>query len=1059
MHSKDNAPLPQLIGALDRSDTFRKLVGILADPQGPQIELGNIWGSSYAYLISGILIRTGRPALLITPSLPEAEDATSDLSTFLPPHQIKLLPEIEGTDPQIVSLAVSERLGIASDPPQIMVATIKSVLQPLPSPSQLKTTQMRLLSGGELKLYRFIQRLVDNGWERVEMVGSPGEFASRGGIIDLYPFSADRPVRVELFGDRIESIRYFDPQTQISTQRVNECLLYLIHPGSTEMRGSLTEYLSPKGCIIFKEPAEIAERVNRWKVSQEGSGLGSFAGLLNFARQRASISLTSLPVPEGGQNLNFRILSLQRFSGALANVPEELAEVAKKGYRVLVFCNNPGEQNRLREMLHGRGVPKITYLQGPLSSGFSFDEIGLVFIPHHQLFNRYRLRRAPISKVKAPAEEFLELQKGDYVVHLTHGIGRFLGMEKISKDGSLQEFLVIQYQGDAKVYVPVSNIELVQKYVGGTGQPPALHRLGTDQWKVTKQRAYKATQDLARELLAIQALRQTRPGISYPPDTEWQHEFEASFPYEDTEDQIQITRVIKQDMSSPRPMDRLICGDVGYGKTELAMRAAFKAALFNKQTAVLVPTTILAQQHAQTFRERMADYPVCIEVLSRFKTRLEQKRILDRLASGKIDIIIGTHRLLQPDVVFKDLGLVIIDEEQRFGVEHKERLKKLRATVDILTLTATPIPRTLHMALLNIKDISTLWTPPRDRLAIHTEVCLYNPAKIRQAILFELERGGQVFFLHNRVYNIDEVARQIQGLVPEASVAVAHGQMQEDRLEQTMIDFLDKKIDVLVATTIIESGLDIPNVNTIIINNADQFGLADLHQLRGRVGRYKHRAYAYFLIPPRPILPQASQRLKAIEEFSELGAGFKIAMRDLEIRGVGNILGREQHGHIAAVGYDLYAKLLQNAIKNAMNQEVTEPVEPAIHLDIDFYIPEDYIPSSQERLRIYRRLNRCGSVQELDQIQQEMQDRYGGIPEPLKVFLKVMHLKILARRLGIIKIIEGNEGVTLQVDSASVPPRLRDLCRGHLRQIQQDIFYLPKPPLGDTLPSLLRLLA
>ncbi|HEY3226971.1 MAG TPA: transcription-repair coupling factor, partial [Planctomycetota bacterium] len=594
-----------------------------------------------------------------------------------------------------------------------------------------------------------------------------------------------------------------------------------------------------------------------------------------------------------------------------------------------------------------------------------------------------------------PIDSLLELERGDTVVHMTHGIGRFLGLEKLVRDGREQDFVALEYQGGAKVYVPVANIDLIQKYVGGTDAAPPLHVLGGTKWTADRLRAEESVRKLAQEMLRVQALRGLEMGIAYPPDTEWQRAFEASFPYEDTDDQTAVTEAIKKDMQSPRPMDRLVCGDVGYGKTELAMRAAFKAATANKQVAVLVPTTVLAQQHYQTFTERMADYPVAVEVVSRFKSKAEQRRVLKAAAEGKVDILIGTHRLVQPDVKFKDLGLVIIDEEQRFGVEHKEVLKRLRATVDVLTLTATPIPRTLHMSLLGIRDISSLATPPQDRIAIRTEVLAHDERRIRTAILEELERGGQVYFVHNRVYSIDGVRRLLERIVPEATFGVAHGQMDEHELEANMIAFLERKIDVLLATTIIESGLDIPNVNTILIDNADQFGLADLHQLRGRVGRYKVQARCLLLLPrDRQILPQARKRLKAIEEFSELGSGFRIAMRDLEIRGVGNLLGREQHGHIAAVGYDLYLKMLEREAKRRRKEAVEELPETGVDLGFEAHIPSTYIGDLRSRVEAYRMI--VGS-EDLDSARADLADRYGPPPAEVESFMKVVKVKQLAR--------------------------------------------------------------
>ncbi|MFQ5956698.1 MAG: transcription-repair coupling factor, partial [Candidatus Brocadiales bacterium] len=590
-------------------------------------------------------------------------------------------------------------------------------------------------------------------------------------------------------------------------------------------------------------------------------------------------------------------------------------------------------------------------------------------------------------------------------------------------------------------------MELVQRYIGPREHRPPLSKLGGQGWSRRLKEVEQAVTDLASDLLSMQTLRKTKPGIKYPSDSEWQKEFEAEFPYEETEDQLKVNHEIKIDMESRRPMDRLVCGDVGYGKTELAIRAAFKTVMHAKQVAVLVPTTILAQQHYRTFSERMADYPIRVEVLSRFKSRSEQKTILEALAQGTVDVVIGTHRLVQKDVRFKDLGLVVIDEEQRFGVQHKETLKRLRQTVGVLTLTATPIPRTLHMSLLGLRDISSLNTPPQDRQAIRTRLIRYDPQKIRQAILFELNREGQVYFVHNRIYNIENVAHDLSKILPEARIAVAHGQMSEKLLENRMLEFIDKKFDVLLSTTIIESGMDIPNVNTIFINDADLFGLAELHQLRGRVGRYKHMAYAYLLLPTkRPITPEAEKRLKAIEEFSELGAGFKIALRDLEIRGAGNILGPEQHGHIQAVGYEMYCQLLESAVKRA-RKEPSPPssVDVSININLDSYLPQEYMPEEDQRLEAYRKLSRCRSMEEIWNLETELRDRFGPLPVEVRNLLTEKELRLAAQAFSVRSILRTNGKVVMDVeDLRKAEAGLYDV-RNRIKVINANTVHLELP--------------
>jgi transcription-repair coupling factor (superfamily II helicase) len=960
----------------------------MALAQGRPARAGGVWGSSYALIMAEAV---PRPALLLVATAIAAEEAVEDLRCF-------------GLSPTLFeNLKQAERF--RSGAIEVLVADLPTALGELPSIHVLRSTRLSFAPGGRLDLPKLSVQLVDAAYERTAGVERPGEFAVRGGILDLFPLTQDLPVRVELSGDEIESLRTFDPGTQGSLDKIDRLEFSLIPEGAPRT-ATLLDFLPEKATVVLREPSEMDLRHPKWSEA--------YAALA----RHPVLTLSTLPEPDAE---NLKILSLQRFTGVLANVQRELEAVRRP--HTVVFCSNEGEEKRLRELLTGA----VEIRRGRLNHGFIFEDLQSVYIPHHELFNRYRLRRSVRRADTRPIDTLLEIERGDIVVHVTHGIGRFVGIERraaeksnvkpweggpAKKQGPMQEFMVLEYAGSARLFVPVTNLDLVQKYVGGSESPPPLSTLGGEAWNAAKLRAQAAVEKLAQEMIQIQAMRAMELGAAFPPDGEWQREFETAFPYEETDDQLHVAGEIAGDMHSTKPMDRLVCGDVGYGKTELAMRAAFRSAVANRQVAVLVPTTVLAQQHDQSFRERMADYPVRIESLSRFKSKKEQKKILKELAEGSIDVVIGTHRLVQPDVRFKDLGLVVIDEEQRFGVEHKEFLKRIRATVDVLTLTATPIPRTLHMALLGIRDISSLTTPPQDRLAIRTEILPYDERRIREAILHEIHRGGQVYFVHNRVYNIDKIAARIRMLVPEARVGVGHGQMGEGELEEEMLKFLAKEHDVLVCTTIIESGLDIPNVNTIIINQADMFGLADLHQLRGRVGRYKRQAFCYLLLPPeRDIVPQAKKRLKAIEEFSELGAGFKIAMRDLEIRGVGNLLGREQHGHIVAIGYDLYCRLLEKAVKKQKKQVVVEPLETAVDLGLETWIPEEYIPDVRTRVEIYRRLTASRSEESLDVAEREIVDRFGPIPSPVEGFIRTMRVKIRAAAFDLASVSPGKEGV------------------------------------------------
>jgi transcription-repair coupling factor (superfamily II helicase) len=670
----------------------------------------------------------------------------------------------------------------------------------------------------------------------------------------------------------------------------------------------------------------------------------------------------------------------------------------------------------------------------------------------HELFHREEARQVlPRRRLESRIiDSFLDLNDNDLVVHVSHGIARYRGMHVLDKKGQREEHLILEFRDGVRVYVPASKIDLVQKYVGGARTEPELSKFGGTAWQRRKERVAEAVIDLASDMIELQALREAKPGIALPPDSEWQSEFEAAFPYQETPDQLTTMSEIKRDMQRSRPMDRLICGDVGYGKTELAIRAAFKTIDNGRQVAVLVPTTVLAEQHFRTFGERLAEYPFVVESISRFRTGSEQKAILERLRHGGIDVIVGTHRIVSADVHFKDLGLVIIDEEQRFGVEHKERLKRLRQTVDVLTMTATPIPRTLHLSLLGIRDISNLETPPPDRLAIETRINRFDPELIRHAILREMNRDGQVYFVHNRVYNIHDMMERLRGYVPEARFVVAHGQMPEHELERAMVQFVRREADVLVATTIIESGLDIPNANTIFINQADNYGLADLHQLRGRVGRYKHRAYAYLLLDSeRSVTPTAARRLKAIEEYTELGAGFKIALRDLEIRGAGNILGTQQSGHIAAVGYEMYCQLLDNAVRQMKNQPLRTPLEATVDLPWPAFLPRDYVEGQRQRVEVYRRLARIRRLEHLEDFGQELRDRFGPIPEPTEWMLRLARLRLLAARWQVATIhlegpAEGSVGptdVVLGYRSARKIQQLVDRNDGRLRVVDESSAY------------------
>ncbi len=726
-------------------------------------------------------------------------------------------------------------------------------------------------------------------------------------------------------------------------------------------------------------------------------------------------------------------------------------EQAATAEHVFLVCQTEAESQRLTEILGGTSLAnegRLHFVSGRLGAGFHLVREQALLLGGAELFRRTDLQRKVHRRIGKKIDSFLDLRNGDLVVHLVHGIGRYRGLEKLKRENQIEDHLTVEFAGGTRVYVPATKIDLVQKYVGATKARPRLATIGGVQWQKRRNAAELAVTDMAAELLEVQAQRAARPGIAFLPDTAWQHEFDASFPYEETVDQLVAIDAIKEDMLKPTPMDRLLCGDVGFGKTEVAIRAAFKAVDNGYQVAVLVPTTILAEQHYHTFRERMAEFPFAIGRLSRFCSPREEREIVKGVHDGTIDIVIGTHRLASKDVEFSNLGLLIIDEEQRFGVGVKERLKSLRATVDVLTMSATPIPRTLHMALTGMRDISNLETPPQERVAVETRVSRWDDQLIRTAVLRELNRGGQVYFVHNRVQDIERVRHKLQEIVPEASIRIGHGQMHEHDLEEVMVGFVAGEFDLLLATTIVESGLDIPNANTIFIDAADNYGLSDLHQLRGRVGRYKHRAHCYLLVDKQKhITPQAAKRLRAIEEFSQMGAGFAIAMRDLEFRGAGNVLGTQQSGHIAAIGYELYCELLEAAVRRLKRMPPKLKVEVNIDLPGEALLPDDYVPALRNKVDLYRRLSRVESLADVRQFEAELRDRFGPPPPPVLQLLSLAELKIDAAvwRIEVIRL-EIQDGKTYIVCEYADRARIAQLARARgkrVRIVDDRCVYLP----------------
>ena len=1059
----------------------------------------------------------------------------------------------------------------ATRPARVVVTSIPALLQPVPTRAELDRATRVLRRGDRLDPEVLVRWLLERGFERSPAVELPGEFCVHGGIIDLFPYAETDPIRIEFFGDEIESLRRFDVQSQRKREDLQSLSMLVptppqrtrpapaspagaqpgtqAGPQSSERPAASTDAdadaadsaspdagsappkrrgrparaaarqtaaTAPAATSPFDAPvegadgaAEDVESDTALEVQVEealrrsrpvpgallGEGhvadwlpTGSWVAVLDLpdlVREGHSY-LTRLANPRGyhtveatlarlqslgmalvapfsesetGTVCRLRVESLQRLDSPSGDLGAELDQLVPPGQRLLLACHNVGEAQRVRELLAETTLlreDRVRLCGGSLRHGFRLPDAGWLVVGDHELFRRREVRRKNRRHVAASQaraiDSFLELRPGDLVVHLAKGIARYRGMQPLEKDGKVEDQLMLEFRDNARLYVPVTLIHLVQKYIGGAKSAPQLSALGgSAAWDRKKREAAAAVADMAGEMLAFQAARATQPGLAFPPDSHWQDEFEAAFPYEATPDQVAAVEQLKGDMERPRPMDRLICGDVGYGKTEVAMRAAFKAIDSGRQVAVLVPTTVLAEQHYRTFRERMAEYPFQIESLSRFRSRAEQKQVLEGLATGQVDLVVGTHRLVSQDVKFSDLGLLIIDEEQRFGVAAKDRLKQLRLEIDVLTLSATPIPRTLHQSLLGLRDISNLQTPPVDRVPVETRVHRFDPDLIRRAIVRELNRGGQVYFVHNRIHNIGKIADRLQAIVPEARIGIVHGQLDEDQLEETMVAFVEGRIDVLVATTIIESGLDIPTANTIFIHQADIYGLADLHQLRGRVGRYKHRAYCYLLLEEgRSLTGTAARRLKAIEEFSELGAGFKIAMRDLEIRGAGNLLGTEQSGHIAAVGYELYCQLLETAVRKLRNEPLPQWSHVAIDLPLAAHIPDHYVPAGRLKIEVYRRFSRVTTAPELETMVAELADRFGAPPEPVEMFIELKRLQLLAQPWQIDDLHLEPGYLVLGYRN---PGKIRQLVRasgGRLRIVDQRSAYLP---LADAVAS------
>ncbi|MEW4489794.1 transcription-repair coupling factor [Thalassoglobus sp. JC818] len=1059
--------LPDLVQTLSVVDSFQAVVDALR--RGSSGTIDGAWGSSCALVAAAIAQSAPGPLVIVLPRISEVEDHALDVASFLEDSPVifpawEALPKEHSVSDSVFGARLRVLQSMESGAcPKIIVTTLPALLQPVPARSERESSTRLLKIGETIDSDELLKWLVDRGFERVPAIEKPGEFAVHGGIIDLFPPDAIDPIRMELFGDEIDSLRLFDVETQRKVQDLKESRLVAVAPAdetASEPLGtaSFLDSLPDNSWIMISELTDLVDEGKKYLQRLENPrGLYSVDATLAKCTEKPTVSVAALSEASFEITSHLQIESTERFSGPKNEVIQELATVVGAEEQVLIACHNEGERQRLSELIQEEDAElfkRVRLCIGAVTQGYRLVFANTVVLSDNELFNRVHVRAPAKSKNKRIAsraiDSFLDLNEGDLVVHLTHGIGRYLGMKLLDQEGEQEEHLIIEFRDGVRIFVPVTLIHLVQKYIGASKGAPRLSKIGGSTWAKNKKKVADAVSDMASDMLKLQAQRAMLTGMACPPDSRWQQEFDTSFPFVETNDQSLAIDDIKRDLMDLKPMDRLICGDVGFGKTEVAMRAAFKMVDAGRQVAVLVPTTVLAQQHYRSFVSRMADFPIQIDVLSRFKTKGEQRKLLKKLQEGCVDIVIGTHRIVQQDVQFRNLGLLIVDEEQRFGVAAKEMLKQLRLNVDVLTLSATPIPRTLHLSLLGIRDISNLTTPPQERLPIETRICRWDGDLIRSAVMREFNRGGQVYFVHNRVYDIRKIADRLQQIIPEAEIVIAHGQMGPEELEENMVKFVNGKADILVATTIIESGLDIPTANTMFIHQAENYGLADLHQLRGRVGRDKHRAYCYLLVGEGKTLSTvAARRLKAIEEFSELGAGFKISMRDLEIRGAGNILGTEQSGHISTVGYELYCQLLENSVRRL--KDLPERESPHVNLDIPVtaYLPSSYIPPGRHKIDVYRKLSSVATLKELQEVTDEIRDRFGPIPDEGTQFISMKELELYAYQWGVDQIrLEEDRFAVLSYSDTQRIHTLAGRLKKKLRIVDRQNAYLVLPKKG-----------
>jgi len=1146
--------LQGLLTLLTQRPEYRRLVEQIRNAEGLPALTG-INEAAHSYIVAALAQTLKQAILLVVSDEEQARQTIETLKQFVPtPEDVLLLPDRDALPyERMISNATTmqERMQalialVQKDRTPLVVCSARVLTQLVIPPQELASSLFTLKTSQEVDLSMMLEHLYNLGYTPVAEVEEPGQFSHRGGIVDLFPPTLPRPIRVEFFGDEVESLRTFDQETQRSLNPVSTSIIgparealptrgpeaaqalseldsSMLHRDAEtcwqqnleELRqkhsfddiafylpylhnkATVLDYLSRNALLIFNNPTNAQNRIRelddqahemKERMEQEHENptrlrdaYVSWNQLEPQIQQRRQLQFAdALSAAEGDfdaqqhggtDHLMPTFSSANSYGGRLRAFVQDCRKALDNRERVIIVT---AQARRMAEVLSDESIlgersihvgagtnilqlpdaGTLVLIQGQLMEGWQSHALALSLYTDTEIFGWSKRRNAQRRNPITPASFLAEVNPGDYIVHQEHGIGRFEGLVKMHMTGVEREYLLIHYAGTDRLYIPTDQLDRVTRYIGMGESVPALSKLGTTEWTRAKSKAKENVQDIARDLLRLYSVREAAPGHAFPPDSEqpWLQELEDAFPYAETPDQERAIEEVKADMERPRPMDRLVCGDVGYGKTEVALRAAFKAVLDQRQVAILVPTTILALQHYNTFRERLKAYPVRVELLSRFRSEKEQKQVLEDLAFGKVDVVIGTHRLLQKDVVFFNLGLLIVDEEQRFGVVHKERLKQLRSEIDVLTMTATPIPRTMHMALVNLRDMSVIETPPQERLPIRTVIREYDEALIRESILREIDRGGQVFFVHNRVQGIQIIAQKLQRLIPEARIVVGHGQMNEDQLEHVMIDFSNGEYDVLVSTTIIENGLDIPNANTIIVNNAAFFGLSQLYQLRGRVGRATQQAYAYFFYGKDARLTQIQEkRLRAIFEATELGAGFRIAMKDLEIRGAGNLLGAEQSGSMNSVGFDLYCKLLAESVQEMQGkQSELATVSATVDLQLDAFLPDDYIGDRTLKVNFYQRLAHLSTPEQVEAMTAEMNDRFGTPPLPVQNLLTMVRLKVEASHLGFESIAMKDNEFILTVKRTVVPNRILLYRRfRNEARVQQGVIRIPKRLFGQ----------